>query len=102
MIAMIDVEPAWEDEFNRWYNEEHFLDRINCPGFLAGRRFRAVEGSPKYLAVYDLESPAVMQSEPYRRISNSSAWTRKINEHLISVKRNVYVDITPDVRILKK
>jgi hypothetical protein len=60
MIAMLDVEPAWEEEFNRWYDEEHFPDRINCPGFLRGRRFAAVEGAPKFLAVYDLEGPEVL------------------------------------------
>ena len=96
MIAMIDVEPEWEEEFNRWYAEEHFPDRINCPGFLSGRRFMAVDGSPKYLAVYELESPEVMQSEAYKAISVQSPWTKRIHEHLTSVKRNVYVEVPPE------
>jgi len=101
MIAMIDVEPEWEEEFNRWYDEEHFPDRVNCPGFLSGRRFVAVDGSPKYLAVYELESPEVMQSEAYKKISQQSPWTKRIHEHLTRVKRNVYVEITPKPKTAK-
>lgn len=95
LLAMMDVEPAFEDEFNRWYNEEHFPERMACPGFIGGRRFAAVEGAPKYLALYDLESPAVLQSEPYRKISPQSPWTRRVFEHVSGSVRNVYVEATP-------
>lgn len=102
MIAMIDVEPEWEEEFNRWYDEEHFPDRVNCPGFLSGRRFVAIDGSPKYLAVYDLENPEVMQSEAYLKVSEQSPWTKRIHEHLTTVQRNVYVEITPEPKAAPK
>lgn len=96
LLAMMDVDPAHEEEFNRWYNEEHFPDRVNCPGFLSGRRFMAVDGTPKYLALYDLESPDVIKSEAYREIY-WSPWTDRISKHWTQLKRNVYVDITPSI-----
>jgi hypothetical protein len=92
LLAMIDIDRAFEDEFNRWYREEHFPERITCPGFLNGRRFTAVEGAPKYLALYDLESPAVLESEPYKKIYEPSAWTRRIAQHFLHLVRNVYVE----------
>ena len=94
MLAMIDVEPAYEEEFTRWYNEEHFPDRVTCPGFLSGRRFMAVDGAPKYLALYDLESPEVLDGADYKQIQ-TSPWTERMKKHFTQNTRNVYIDITP-------
>lgn len=94
LLAMIDIDYAFEDEFNRWYREEHFPERIACPGFLNGRRFTAVEGAPKYLALYDLENPAVLESEAYKKIYGPSAWTRRIAQHFLRSVRNVYAEIS--------
>ena len=65
---MTDIDPANEADFNRWYEEEHLDERMAIPGFINARRFTALEGGPKYLALYDLESPDVLQSAPYRHI----------------------------------
>lgn len=96
-VAQMDVEPEWEDENSRWYDEEHFPERMACPGFLVGHRYLKVEGDgPKYLATYVLESPAVLQSEEYLRIRPPSAWAKRLQPHRLSV-RTVYVDITPKI-----
>ncbi|HET9715768.1 MAG TPA: hypothetical protein VFP60_06235 [Pseudolabrys sp.] len=93
LLFMTDIDPALEDEFNRWYEEEHLPEREAIPGFLSARRFRAVEGEPKYLALYDLESTAVLQSPPYLQISgtNRSSWTRRMESMFTNARRNVYV-----------
>jgi hypothetical protein len=96
LLVMIDIDPEHEEEFNRWYNEEHLPERRACPGFLSGRRFVAVEGEPKYLALYDLENPEVLQSEPYRKIFGPSEWTKRISKHFVRSVRNVYLEITPE------
>jgi hypothetical protein len=96
LLVMIDIDPEHEDEFNRWYNEEHLPERLACPGFLSGRRFVSVEGAPKYLALYDLESPDVLQSDAYRKIFGLSDWTQRVSKHFLRLVRNVYVDITPE------
>ncbi len=66
-----------------------------CPGFLSGRRFVAVEGEPKYLAIYDLESPSVLESEDYKKIVGPSEWTQRIRPHFIKQIRNVYIEVDP-------
>lgn len=58
-ISAMEVDPAIEDEFNEWYNEEHMPLMDAVPGMLAARRFRATGGLPRYVAVYHLESAAV-------------------------------------------
>lgn len=94
LLVMIDVEPEYEEEMNRWYAEEHLPERVNCPGFLTARRFVAVEGKPKYLALYDLESPDTLQQEGYQKIASPTPWTREIVKHFPTAVRNVYVEIT--------
>jgi hypothetical protein len=96
LLVMIDVDPEHEEEFNRWYNEEHLPERLSCPGFLSGRRFIALEGGPKYLALYDLESPEVLQADAYQKIFGPSDWTKRISKHFIRTVRNVYLEITPE------
>lgn len=61
--------PADEDACNAWYDEEHMPLRLGVPGFLSGRRYRAAgpEG-PRYLALYDLESVAVLSTDAYQRL----------------------------------
>jgi hypothetical protein len=70
LLMMTDIDPANEADFNRWYEEEHLDERMRIPGFINARRFTALEGGPKYLALYDLESPEYCS---LRRINMSSA-----------------------------
>lgn len=92
LLFTTDIAPALEDEFNRWYEEEHLPERRAIPGFLSARRYRAIEGGPRYLALYDLESPEVLQSLPYLRISgaNKSRWTRRMESMFTNARRIVY------------
>ena len=96
LLMMTDIDPANEADFNRWYEEEHLDERMRIPGFLNARRFTALEGGPKYLALYDLESPAVLQSAPYRQVvgAGKSAWTRRMETQFVNFRRNVYVQVS--------
>ena len=66
LMVWTEVPADKEAEFNRWYNEEHLAERLAIPGFLSGARYEAVKGGPKHLAVYELESPAVLESVAYK------------------------------------
>lgn len=97
LLVMMEIDPQHEAEFNRWYDEQHVPERLAIPGFLSARRYRAVEGSPKYLALYDLESPAVLQTEAYKHWigAGETEWTRRMAKHFRNERfvRNVYVQI---------
>jgi hypothetical protein len=68
LVAMMNP-PADESAFNAWYDEEHVPLRLSVPGFLSGRRYRAAEADgPRYLALYDLESVGVLQTDAYQRL----------------------------------
>ena len=67
LMVWCEVPVDIEDEFNRWYNEEHIEERLSIPGILSAARYEAVVSGPKHLAVYELESSAIMESDEYLR-----------------------------------
>jgi len=93
---MMDIDPEHEEDFNRWYDEEHVPERKAIPGFLTARRYKSVEGGPKYLAIYEMDNPEVLDSEAYRYVSEEgrSEWTERVVGRAKNYVRNVYVEIT--------
>src|SRR5580658_7082259 len=65
LMAWTDIDPAHEDEFNRWYDDEHIGRLLAVPGFLSAGRYRALRGGPKYLAMYELEDHNVLRSAAF-------------------------------------
>ena len=51
LVIWTDVAPEYEAEFNEWYDKEHVPQLLTVPGILTGRRYQAVEGKPKYIAI---------------------------------------------------
>src|SRR5256712_13060041 len=101
LMVWTDVPADKEADFNRWYNEEHLAERLAIPGFLSAARYEAVKGGPKHLAIYELESPAVLESAPYKRVSaNPTPWTQRSGPQAIATNfiRNVYTLIHPRAR----
>lgn len=98
LMVWADVPGDKEDDFNRWYNEEHLPERMAIPGFLGGARYEAVKGGPKHLACYELESAAVLDTPAYKKVqANPTEWTKRIGPQAIGTPfiRNVYAMIHP-------
>jgi len=36
LLVCTNVDPAHEDDFNRWYDREHVNERVAIPGFVSG------------------------------------------------------------------
>lgn len=64
-VVMSNPTPGKEEEYNRWYNEQHLHDVVAVPGFVAAQRFR-VEGEGslphRYLALYEIETDDVQKT----------------------------------------
>ena len=65
LMLWTDVAPEHEDEFNRWYDEEHIHRLLQVPGFLNAGRYVALKGGPRYLAMYELEDANVLRSAAF-------------------------------------
>ena len=97
MVVLMEPDEGYEDTLNRWYNEEHLEERLEVPGILSARRWVVVEGAPKYLAMYELESPDVVHSEPYlEQKRNPTPLTEEVEAH-VTMSRSIYVEITPRI-----
>ena len=57
MLNLASVDPAHEDEFNRWYHAEHIPDVLaRFPQIKRVRRFRAADAEePRYLVLYEYD-----------------------------------------------
>ena len=65
LMLWTDVDPEYETEFNRWYDEEHIQRLLGVPGFLSAGRYLALKGGPKYLAMYELEDHNVLRTSAF-------------------------------------
>ena len=101
LFAMFDLDDtADEVAFNNWYNDEHVAERLDCPGFISARRFRAVSGSPQYLTTYSVESLAALETPQYLSLMSSvrpdraaSPLTREMVGQIRLLNRNIFREI---------
>jgi hypothetical protein len=76
LLTSMDVAPSDEADFNRWYDREHFEERVAIDGFLEARRYIAHKGSPKYLCLYSTATFEVLDSPAYRTVlQNPTPWS---------------------------
>ena len=80
LLAMMEPPASLEEEFQEWYDTEHFPERKGCEGFVTAQRLICLEGWPRYLALYDLAELAVMDGPAYAAIARNrySLWTKRI------------------------
>ncbi len=77
LITSMNIDAAYEDEFNLWYDREHIAERVAIDGFIQARRYQAIDANPKYFATYttgdfeDLSSPAYQQA-----LANQTDWSK--------------------------
>jgi antibiotic biosynthesis monooxygenase (ABM) superfamily enzyme len=93
-IVKTDIPADLERDFNDWYDNEHVPALASVPGCFQARRFLAVDGQPKYMAVYEIDTPDVIKSAAWAK-ARDTAWTEKIRPHLHNLERRVYQLILP-------
>ncbi len=99
LMVYVDVPAEAEEEFNRWYNEEHIPERLALPGVLNAARYVARQGGPKYLACYELDQPEAYFSDTWQNIlKNPTEWTKRMSPSVVgsNLTLNLYRMIYPD------
>ena len=98
LLTLTEPPPAMEEEFNAWYDEEHLPERLSIPGFRSAQRWVAdvPPGQGKYLATYELDSAAVLQSPVYlARFQNQTPWSKRCLGKTVVFKRWACEQIEP-------
>ncbi len=65
LFSQMEPPPPLTDLFHEWYETDHIPARMALPGLRGARRFRALDGKPEYLAIYELDSLDALQTEAY-------------------------------------
>jgi hypothetical protein len=102
LLATMEPPANIEEEFQDWYDSEHFPERLNCAGFETARRFVCVDGWPRYLALYDLTDVDVLHGPAYAAIAidRYSSWTHRIMSRVWGQYRAEGVQVFPGDALL--
>ncbi|KAK7694954.1 hypothetical protein QCA50_002142 [Cerrena zonata] len=97
-----DIDPELEEEYNKWYDEEHIPLLSKVPGWLRTRRFVLKEWNrvgtgiqeedkppTKYVSMMEWDHFEGMQSEEYKH-ATSTPWRMKIVGEMKNVERPVF------------
>jgi hypothetical protein len=90
-LLLVGMTPAAADEtaFNAWYDTEHVPALARVPGVLCARRYRTSTGSPKYVALYNLASPGVVDTPEWKQASASTPMPAQVRDRITSRLRFV-------------
>jgi hypothetical protein len=87
-LVRMDVAHDLEKTFNDVYDHEHLPMLAAVPGVIRATRYRQPSPTyPRYIAAYELESLAVLQSPEWKKAGESGRWPtdirpRTMNRHL--------------------
>jgi hypothetical protein len=79
LLNAMNIASELEAEFNEWYDKEHIPALAAVPGVVAARRFRG-GGNRKYVALYHLATPDVVESAEWKQ-ARQSDWTSRLQPH---------------------
>jgi hypothetical protein len=89
LLVWTDIDPAFEADFNRWYDREHMAERMALPGFRWARRYCAAKGK-RYLALYRTDGLAAFTSPAYlEAFAHQTAWSKKNLARMVDPMRRV-------------
>ncbi len=98
LVVMMEVDPEHEEEFNRWYDDEHLPERLEIPGYVSARRFKLQDGEGvlKYLCIWELEDGSPLESEEYKAQRQRPSELRdRAQSYVTQRARGLYKQITP-------
>ena len=92
-VVRMDVDPEKEKQFNEWYNEEHVPALLQVPGVRGAYRYASLEGTPKYIAIYELDTAEVRNSDAWKKAVEMTPRPNGVTPK--NATRNLYERIYP-------
>jgi hypothetical protein len=87
-VVQMDIPAQYEADFNRIYDTEHVPMLSKVPGVQRVTRYRLEKSNDsrmqKYLAIYEIDSPAVVDSKEWEVAGAWGDWATKIRPHTTS------------------
>ncbi|HKA61496.1 MAG TPA: hypothetical protein VKH83_03680 [Methylomirabilota bacterium] len=84
-LVRMDVAHDFEKTFNNVYDHEHLPLLAAVPGVIRATRYRQTSPTdPRYIAAYEMESPAVLQSPEWKKAGEAGRWPTDIRPHTMN------------------
>ena len=95
--VQIDIPDALDAELNRIYDTEHVPMLSKVPGVRRVSRYRLMHSNDtrmqKYLAIYEIDSPEIVESKAWEEGSAWGDWASKIRPHTTSRHHSYFREI---------
>ena len=94
ILVCVSMTPALqnEDDFNKWYNEEHISLLSRNPMWLESTRYRLIDSndaSPSYLAMHKYENHSALDA-PEFKLATTTPWRYQVVDAVVANQRHVY------------
>src|SRR4030095_8380058 len=90
-LVRMDIAHDHEAVFNEVYDKEHVPNLRAVPGVRRARAYRPPSPTePRYLAAYEMDSPAVQQSAAFKAAGEAGRWPGEIRPPTIKRHRALY------------
>jgi len=92
-MVRMDIAHDREPLFNEIYNAEHVPALLAVPGVRRASRYRNPSPTdPRYVAIYEIDSPEVIDSPAWKAAGDSGRWPEEVrpftmNRHLVMYQR---------------
>jgi hypothetical protein len=93
-VVETDVDDANLSELNDWYQQEHLPGLAAVPGTVRARRYLRSQGKPRFVACYDLVSPAAMEHPAWLAVRHTD-WSSRVRPMFRNTFRTLYTRIEP-------
>jgi hypothetical protein len=88
LLVRLETDEAHDAELNQWYEQEHLGALVGVPGVYGAKRYRATEGSPRYLMIYEADNRDVIRGPAWTRAAETE-WTLRMRPHFRNRADNV-------------
>src|SRR5436190_8145490 len=84
-LVRMDVAHDHEATFNDVYDREHVPNLRAVPGVRRASRYRQSSATePRYMAAYEMDGPAVLQSAAWKTAGEAGRWPGEIRPHTMN------------------
>lgn len=85
-----DITEEGRANFYEWHDREHIPERVGIPGFLRGRRYIALSGTPEYFTFYEVRDRSVLTGPDYlARLNSPTEWSTRSVQHFRNTSRSL-------------
>jgi hypothetical protein len=102
-LVRMDVAHDHDATFNEVYDSEHVPNLRAVPGVRRASRYRQPsQTEPRYIAAYELDSPAVLESAAWKKAGEAGRWPTVVRPHTMNRHLAMYERVGGDEALTGK